>query len=46
MVMGDRTVPFDQAEVCDICGRQGAYDFMGDLYCAECIARYLSPEEE
>ncbi len=34
--MGDRTVPFDDKAICDICGKIGAYDFMGDLLCPEC----------
>lgn len=35
----DRTVPYDEDEVCDVCGKLGAFDFMGDLLCAECIAK-------
>ena len=34
-----REVPFDEDEVCDICGEKGAYDFMGDLICPKCIEK-------
>lgn len=34
--MGDRTVPFEEDAICDSCGQTGAFDFMGDYYCAEC----------
>lgn len=33
----DRTVPFDEKEICDVCGKKGAFDFMGDYICQECI---------
>ncbi len=32
-----REVPFDKDEICDVCGRKGAYDFMGDLICGYCL---------
>jgi hypothetical protein len=35
--MGDREVPFDENEKCDICGKLGAFDFMGDLICDDCL---------
>jgi len=35
----DRIVPFDEDETCDICGEVGAFDFMGDLLCAECVVK-------
>jgi hypothetical protein len=41
--MGDRTVPFDPKAVCDVCGKAGAYDFIGDLICADCAA--VNPDE-
>lgn len=31
-----RLVPFKEHKVCDGCGAQGAYDFMGDYYCQAC----------
>ena len=40
--MGDRTVPFEEDEVCQICGKKGAYDFMGDSLGDECSG--LKPE--
>ena len=33
----DRTVPYDENEICDICGKKGAFDFMGDCICEECL---------
>ena len=42
--MGDRTVPFDEKEVCDICGKVGAFDFMGDLLCPECTEKVIPHE--
>jgi len=35
--MSDRDVPFDEFAVCDSCKKVGAFDFMGDFYCAECL---------
>ena len=32
-----KDVEFDKNEVCDICGKEGAYDFIGDLICPECL---------
>lgn len=34
-----RDVPFDEEETCDICGKKGAYDFMGDYICPECLRK-------
>ena len=31
-----REVPFDKDAKCDVCGSRGAYDFMGDYFCAHC----------
>lgn len=31
--MSGREVPFDGEARCDVCGRQGAFDFMGDFLC-------------
>jgi uncharacterized membrane protein len=42
--MSDRTVPLDTDAKCDICGKQGAYDFMGDYYCLECTSKLISSE--
>ena len=35
--MSDKIVPFDPNDICDVCGKRGASDFMGDLICDECI---------
>ncbi len=32
-----REVPYNETDKCDMCGRTGAYDFMGDLICASCF---------
>jgi len=32
-----REVEFDENEKCDICKKQGAWDFMGDYICQACI---------
>lgn len=34
-----REVPFKPDAVCDECGEKGAYDFMGDCFCQECLDR-------
>lgn len=45
MTLSDRTVPFDKNEVCDVCGKVGAYDFMGDLLCPDCAHKAMGPPE-
>jgi len=35
--MGDREVEYEKYIRCDLCGAFGAYDFMGDIICEECI---------
>jgi hypothetical protein len=37
----DREIPFDETEKCDECGKLGAFDFMGDYYCPECVSEIL-----
>jgi len=32
-----RDVPFNPTDLCDICGKPGAWDFMGDLICQACV---------
>ncbi len=32
-----RDVPYDENEKCDICGKEGAFDFMGDFLCENCL---------
>lgn len=41
--MSDREYLFSWENVCDGCGNQGAYDFMGDYYCVSCMQE---PEEQ
>lgn len=41
----DREIPFDENAICDECGKQGAYDFMGDYLCEDCIAKYIPKED-
>ena len=38
--MSDRTVPYEENTKCDICGKLGVFDFMGDYICQECIDKY------
>ncbi len=35
--MSNRDVPFCKNEKCQVCGKKGAFDFMGDYVCGECI---------
>ena len=35
----DRDVPYDPQEICDNCGAKGAFDFMGDLICPDCLKK-------
>jgi hypothetical protein len=44
--MGNNQVPFDPDEICDVCGAKGAYDFMGDCFCGECLNRMQSKDED
>lgn len=39
--MGNREVPYEPNETCDICGCVGAYDFYGDFMCAKCADKAL-----
>lgn len=32
-----RDVPFSRNSICDNCGAAGAYDFMGDYICQDCL---------
>ena len=41
----DREIPFDENETCDVCGKKGAYDFMGDYICGECSSKAIKEEE-
>lgn len=33
----NREIPFDKKEKCDTCGKLGAFDFMGDFICGDCL---------
>jgi hypothetical protein len=43
---GDRTYPWDENAYCDICGRRGAYDLMGDTICLVCLDEMIDATEE
>lgn len=34
----DREIPFEKDAKCDVCGKMGAFDFMGDYICEKCFA--------
>jgi len=40
-----RDIPFDKDGVCDVCGKVGAYDFMGDCLCPECAHKVIGNPE-
>lgn len=33
----DREIPFEKDAKCDVCGKMGAFDFMGDYICERCL---------
>lgn len=37
--MMSRDVPYSENDICDECGKEGAYDYMGDLLCPECATK-------
>ncbi len=39
-----RQVPFNEWTHCDECGRLGAYDYMGDYLCEDCMKPYLNKD--
>jgi uncharacterized Zn finger protein (UPF0148 family) len=41
-----REVPFDPEAICDVCGKPGAFDFMGDCVCPDCIHEMIPVREE
>ena len=43
--MGSREIQFDEEAKCDICGKTGAFDFMGDFICEECLEKHEKDEE-
>ncbi len=40
-----REVEFNKEARCDNCGCIGAFDFMGDFLCAECMKLFIEPED-
>jgi hypothetical protein len=45
MIMG-RTIPFDKEDICDECGKKGAFDFMGDYLCSDCSNKVFASKYE
>jgi len=41
----NREVPYSENEKCDICNKGGAFDFMGDLICADCLKDIPTDDE-
>ena len=41
-----REVPYDDEAYCDCCGSLGAFDFMGDFICGECLQKINEELEE
>ena len=41
--MGSREAPYDKDKECDVCGKMGAHDFMGDYLCNDCVT-YTDPD--
>jgi len=41
-----RDVPYDPDEICDICGKKGAFDFMGDLICLDCLQKDKETDDD
>jgi len=42
----NREVPHVPHAKCDICGKQGAYDFMGDYICSVCLEKSPDPDKK
>ena len=41
-----RDVPFDETAICDFCGINGAFDFVGDLICEKCFSAIMDAQKE
>ena len=41
-----REVPYDCDTECDVCGRRGAYDFMGDYLCTDCARDVVNGQDD
>jgi len=46
--MGDREFKFDEEVICDVCGKEGAFDIYGDFICSDCLieAEKIAGEEK
>jgi hypothetical protein len=42
----DIEIPFDESAVCYYCGKIGAFDLMGDDFCAECLAKMFARTDD
>ncbi len=42
----NRDIPYDPELICDLCGKKGAFDFMGDYICPACFEEGDSDDEE
>jgi len=40
----NREVPYDPEAVCDICGKKGAHDYLGDNICYDCTSPIAPPK--
>jgi hypothetical protein len=41
-----REIPFKESAICDNCGAEGAFDFMGDYLCGACSEAAASDAED
>ena len=39
-------ISYCKDEICDDCGKQGGYDFMGDIVCVDCLNKRNNPTIE
>lgn len=44
--MMSREIPFEPDERCDCCGALGAFDFMGDFLCPNCVIITYGPLDD
>ena len=42
----NRDIPYDETAICDICGNEGAFDFMGDFICVECASKAIERKKK
>lgn len=40
------SAPFDGTAICDFCGVNGAFDFVGDLICQKCFDAIMRAQKE